>query len=1246
MPSSEGSKNACIFAGGLNTSPKHKPQQKNTTNTNISLILSPKLLHNKNTTTMPTDIISLLQKAIANNDTFLDLGNCGLTDDNFPTDFFTYTVPNITKLNLGAWYLDNEQQQKYCINNNTPNNLSGDFILKIANIFPALIDLAITNTSLGSKGVKALTKLSQLRYLILNNNDVNEEDSIEVVKEIVHLDKLIFLMFRANKINNEGLKIITSLSRLKYLNIAIGKINIEGAKNLSSLTQLTNLDISSNQIGAEGAKVLSSLTQLTNLDISGNQIGAEGAKVLSSLTQLTNLDISNNQIGDKGAKAFSSLTQLTDLSIDDNQIGDKGAKALSSLTQLTNLSIDDNQIGDKGAKALSSLTQLTNLRIRDNQIGDEGAKALSSLTQLTNLEISSNQIGDVGAKALSSLTQLTNLYIWNNQIGDEGAKAISSVTQLTNLDISTNQIGAEGAKAISSLTQLIYLSIGNNQIGDEGTKALSNLSQLTTLDIQNNNIQDIKPLQKLSLLRYLRLYSNPLQNAALQAAIEENQSYENCLDIARNYWEANDEEIPLQEVKVLILGTGGAGKTTFRKRLMDEKCKVPDKKQPSTHGIQIHRHTCTDTQGNTIQLNLWDFGGQEIQYFTHQFFLTPEALYILICDDRRQDTDFDYWFKVSDLLGNRHRFGQIERSPIMVVLNKHNITGASFDYDENNYKETYPQILPVQEVDFSEKDQRWEALLTQIHKKAKELPIFKQTIYKKWQKVRESLFKARKKSMRSGEEPYISDREFYKLCEKADIKTEKQQVFLLDMLSALGDVIYFKQHAPDRVFINPQWVADAIYTVLSKDKLREDKGKFTREWIETKWTEKGIKDKRDHQVLLELMQKHGLKLCYETHTPGTFLYPKALPATQPKYTWKDEDNLHLRFLYSFIPEGLMASMIVQCHEILQKDDTGKDIVWEKGAVFHYKNTNGEIRQMETKERGERVFYIRTEGAEAKDLLNYLRVQLETKVHAPFGNLNAIPQVPCECKGNGNIRQAYFFDEKVLRDFQTAGTYEATCYKQGCGKKCQISKMLDVAMSEGEREKMRQMEQQIEQEAERLKQEAERIKNLERAIQLGEIHAEKLDNLTSHLKIFRLDILEQFNQLHISQSEIKEILDYNTSQWYFVKVAISALSQEQYLANEKLNTDILAAMQKIDVLRNIAIQTAAKEDLPVSAKLKLNIPFLPILLQGLGLTIPTDPQGKPEWEGGIEFEADLVKLTQIAGETLSGFLQFIRLKLKQ
>jgi small GTP-binding protein len=128
---------------------------------------------------------------------------------------------------------------------------------------------------------------------------------------------------------------------------------------------------------------------------------------------------------------------------------------------------------------------------------------------------------------------------------------------------------------------------------------------------------------------------------------------------------------PVHETKVLIVGQGSVGKTSLIQRLLHNDF---DPNQSKTDGISISRwqvkengnrrkesYQSNDTQ---IQLNIWDFGGQEIMHTTYQFFLTHRSLYILTLDARltQEENRVEYWLKIIQSFGGG--------SPIIIIGNK------------------------------------------------------------------------------------------------------------------------------------------------------------------------------------------------------------------------------------------------------------------------------------------------------------------------------------------------------------------------------------------------------------------------------------------------------------------------------------------------------------------------------------------------------------------------------------------------
>ncbi len=119
----------------------------------------------------------------------------------------------------------------------------------------------------------------------------------------------------------------------------------------------------------------------------------------------------------------------------------------------------------------------------------------------------------------------------------------------------------------------------------------------------------------------------------------------------------------LYEAKMLILGEGGAGKTTLAKKIENPNYLLQDEK--STEGVNVTAWSFPMERDISFRVNIWDFGGQEIYHATHQFFLTRRSLYILVADTRKEDTDFYYWLNVVEMWS--------ENSPLLIVKTKNRI---------------------------------------------------------------------------------------------------------------------------------------------------------------------------------------------------------------------------------------------------------------------------------------------------------------------------------------------------------------------------------------------------------------------------------------------------------------------------------------------------------------------------------------------------------------------------------------------
>jgi len=712
--------------------------------------------------------------------------------------------------------------------------------------------------------------------------------------------------------------------------------------------------------------------------------------------------------------ALSALTQLTSLNLWYNKIGAEGAAALSALTQLTSLDLGNNQIGAAGAAALAALTQLTSLNLWNNQIGDEGAAALAALTQLTSLKLWNNQIGAEGAAPLAALTQLTSLDLLNNKIGDEGAAALAALTQLISLNLEDNQIGAVGATALAALTQLTSLDLSNNPVVE--TTPFATLRRLTSLNLKETKVQDLSPLR-------------PLLERGLEAKWKEHESGNgihvyNCplihpppeivkrgqaavLNYLREIVAQGEDN--LYEAKVLILGDGGAGKTSLMRRLYRADLPLPAEEE-STKGIDIHRHTFTNAAERPFHLNVWDFGGQQIYHATHQFFLTKRSLYILVDDTRNssqavQDEGFKYWLELIEALS--------EGSPVLIFQNEK--AGRSKSIDAAGIKGRFTNVKDIYRGDLEHADAA-DMLAEAIRFHVQQLPHVGEAVPARWLEIRAEL------ADRKQQDPYISRKDYFQIYGRHLELDETKALQLSRYLHDLGVFLHFQDDPllARYVFLKNEWATEAVFNVLDDEPTKARSGYFTRADCQRIWAHSTYGDL--HPELLALMEK--FELCYKLadQPTDTWLAPQLLSPSTPEAVqdWPQADDLVLTYQYDFLPKGLISRLICRMNRFVRQPDRS----WRSGAFFEHEQS--ELLARLASPLGQEIA-LRARGPERKALLSVISSDLDA-LNATFEGLRDKVRklVPCICSKCRLSITPERYEEGRLQKRKKDGKFTAEC----------------------------------------------------------------------------------------------------------------------------------------------------------------------------------------------------------------------------
>ena len=436
-------------------------------------------------------------------------------------------------------------------------------------------------------------------------------------------------------------------------------------------------------------------------------------------------------------------------------------------------------------------------------------------------------------------------------------------------------------------------------------------------------------------------------------------------DAINNYFiERAKQSLPLNELKVILVGNGGAGKTSLVKRLMGERF---DAKEKQTHGINIKKWALHTRDGVEVKLNFWDFGGQQIMHATHQFFLSKRSVYILVLDGRKEE-DPEYWLQHINSFGGD--------SPVFVILNKVDEHPA-FGANEKFLREKYKNILGFYRVSCSKQTGIAE-LIGDMRSHLCDVPMIKTQWPYSWFQV--------KKELEGQGTEFITLDQYRNICGKHEVLPESQEI-LVDFLHDLGIVLHFRDiQLLDMHVLDPRWVTEGVYRIINSKKLAEQNGvlkldaltdvlKFRKSLVFIYPPEK-------HSFLVDLMVK--FEVCYRVGD-DSILIPDLLDVQEPQFEFDHSDSLNFVFEYDYLPKSVMLRLIVRLHEDINNMERWRTGVVLNSATF---STKALIRADEKEKR----IYVTVAGREKRDYFAVIRKTI-FDINVSFEKLGFREMVP-------------------------------------------------------------------------------------------------------------------------------------------------------------------------------------------------------------------------------------------------------------
>lgn len=680
---------------------------------------------------------------------------------------------------------------------------------------------------------------------------------------------------------------------------------------------------------------------------------------------------------------LGDLEALELINLDGNRIA-RLPESLAGLTSLRFLGLSQLSMRTWG-ESLRGLTALevlklagTPVRVIPDWIGE--------LRGLRILDLGGCGVVRVPA-GVAQLTRLTHLYLWGHAL-DEFPEAVRPLPRLELLELSAGGTASQSEEArrirddpdrmsglvgstseagrltalpewLTALPALRALYLGGQGLRGSlprlpatleelwlGSNAFESVPaavlrqrRLEVLDLHDNRLAELPPeLDRLGRLRYLDLRYNPLPlpPEVLASAMTPAR----ILDFAAR---AEGPTRRLDEAKLLVVGEGSVGKTSLIKRLVSGTF---DAHETKTEGIEVQRWN-VDAGGSEIQLNIWDFGGQEIMHATHQFFLTKRSLYVLVIDARQgeEQNRIEYWLKLI------HSFGG--DSPILIVGNK--TEQSALDVDQRGLMAKYPNVIDIVAISCST-GTGFEELRVRLAEAIERMPHVRDELPEPYFDV--------KRELEQLDADYLTYPAYEAVCARHGVDTATARESLVEFLHDLGTVLCFRDdpRLSDTNILNPEWVTGGVYALLNSHLASQQKGLLRWNDVDMILAVAAFPPER-RTFIVDVMKR--FELCYESD--GTFLVPDLLTKQEPD-TGSWDDALVFEIGYDVLPSSILSRLIVRMHRMISKAT-----VWRTGLVLSLDGNRALVKG----DREDAVIRIAVDGSPRgrRGLLTAIRSEL-------------------------------------------------------------------------------------------------------------------------------------------------------------------------------------------------------------------------------------------------------------------------------
>lgn len=688
---------------------------------------------------------------------------------------------------------------------------------------------------------------------------------------------------------------LADLATLNLANNHLGGLPPE----IGRLKNLKTLNLANNDLD-ELPPEIGQLTNLESLVLSDNKLTCLSTGV-ETLVRLKKLDLTRNAL--RSLPEINALRSLEDLALGGNDFEKAPVHRIDGLTNLLELHFWGVRMTEFPTE-FTRFTQLRSLHLTSNDL-TEIPRDIERLIHLEHLSLSNNQLRRLPPE-IGRLANLEQLYLNNNEL-DDLPPEIGKLVRLEQLYLNNNHLGRLPPE-IGDLARLEQLYLDNNHL-NRLPPEIGDLTRLEQLILNGNRLSEL-PTEffRLERLRLLEMDDMPSLRFPTEEIVELGvkaiRSFLRASHIkGRRVWES----------KVLFVGEGAVGKTTLYNVLDGASF---NEHEQGTVGIEIGdlHLPHPDLPGIEMQLNCWDFAGQDFNHATHQFFFSNRSLFLLVWNARygHEQCKLHRWLENIEA-----------RSPgARVILVATHLDQPHSDYPLADLKKKFPQIKDA--IMVSSKDNRGiPELRRMIRDHAADLPLMGLRWPERWLAAAEAV--------RGMTDTNISRLELNRLMRDNGLRDSEAEI-LTRWLHDLGHILHFHDEPKmrDRVVLDPEWVTAHVGRVLRSEEVTKTHGILTRDHLRTLWPDL---DGHLRDYLLRVMDKFDLAYFIPDDEEDRSLIVERLPHDPVNYQEKWDEfkgvgsELKLRFKLGSMQPGIPTWFIARCHRFTM------NLHWRNGVLF-------------------------------------------------------------------------------------------------------------------------------------------------------------------------------------------------------------------------------------------------------------------------------------------------------------------------